>query len=352
MKSLREGTSMARAVLGRGRAVLLMAGLVAVCASAQPYDPLPGPSPYGPEDEAGASNTQTAEQVRQAVKLVKSGKVYRLGHVYEPGMPAFPGNEGWLMTLKPVQQVGQQRAHTEILHGEIVQLGTQFDSLGHFGYLPTGASDPDGVLYYNQFTGAEVVGPDGLERLGVEKVKPFVTRGVLLDVKRYANGGQTMSAGQEVTVAMLEQTLAAEKIDIREGDVVLIVTGWEEKWSLGTNGYYLTNGELGAPGLGLAAAQWLVAKGAACVGADNWGLEVAPPKPSPAPGVFFPVHHHLLVKSGVFMQESMVLSELAADLAADFEASPSSKTYEFLYIFNPVPIKGASGSLGVPLAIR
>jgi hypothetical protein len=79
---------------------------------------------------------------------------------------------------------------------------------------------------------------------------------------------------------------------------------------------------------------------------------VAPPKAPPAPGVLFPVHHHLLVKSGVFMQESMVLSELAADLAADFQASPSSKTYEFLYIFNPVPIKGASGSLGAPLAIR
>ncbi|HYN21641.1 MAG TPA: cyclase family protein [Thermoanaerobaculia bacterium] len=164
---------------------------------------------------------------------------------------------------------------------------------------------------------------------------------------------EALSVGQEVTVAMLEQTLAAEKVDIREGDVVLIVTGWEEKWSLGTNGYYLTEGlGLAEPGIGLAAAQWLAAKGVACIGADNWGLEVAPPPPSPAPGVIFAVHHHLLVKSGVFMQESMVLSELAADLSADFQASPDSKAYEFLYIFNPVPIKGASGSLGVPLAIR
>jgi len=332
--------------------LLFLIVLVAVSAAAQTYDPLPGPSPYGPDDEAGASNTQTAARVKDAVKLVKTGKVYRLGHVYEEGMPAFPGDEGWHLVPKPVQMVAQQRANTETLHGEIVQLGTQFDSLGHFGYLPAGASDPDGVLYYNQFTGAEVIGPDGLERLGVEKVKPFVTRGVLLDVKRYANGGQTLSVGQEITAAMLKKTRAAEKVEIRKGDVVLIVTGWEEKWSLGTNGYYLTNGELGAPGLGLEGAQWLASRGVACVGADNWGLEVAPPKPPSAPGVIFPVHHHLLVKSGVFMQESMVLSELAADLAADFKASPSSNTYEFLYIFNPVPIKGASGSLGVPIAIR
>jgi kynurenine formamidase len=343
-----------------GAAPLAWSGALALAAAvalggpagAQTYDPFPGPSPFGPGDEAGASNTQTAARVREAVKLVKSGKVYRLGHVYEPAMPAFPGNDGWSMEGKPVQAIAQQRVNTETFHGEIAQLGTQFDSLGHFGILPEGAPDPDGVLYYNQWTGAEVVGPGGLERLGVEKVKPFVTRGVLLDVKRHANGGQTLAVGQEITVEMLERTAAAERVKIRPGDVVLIVTGWEEKWELGTNGYYLTNGELGEPGLGLAGAQWLVEQGAACVGADNWGIDVAPPGPPPAPGVIFPVHHHLLVKSGVFMQESMVLGELAADLAAEFEASPDSGSYEFLYVFNPVPIRGASGSLGVPLAIR
>ena len=249
--------------------------------------------------------------------------------------------------------IGGQRINTETFHGEIVQLGTQFDALGHFGILPPGGSDPGDVLYYNQFTGAEVIGADGLlDRLGVEKVKPIVTRGVLLDVKRYANGGRTLEAGQEVTVAMLEKTAAAQKVDIRKGDVVLIVTGWEERWAMGTNGYYLVNGDLGAPGLALAGAKWLADKGIVCVGADNWGIDVAPPPPSPAPGVLFAAHHHLLVKSGVFMQESMKLSELAADLAADFQKSPNSKSYEFLYIFNPVPIKGASGSLGAPIAIR
>jgi kynurenine formamidase len=336
--------------------LLLLASLAATgtgIAGAQTYDPLPGPSPYGPGDEAGASNTQTAEQVLEAVKLVKTGKVYRLGHVYEADMPIFPGDDGWHMTPRPVQEIGAQRINTEKFEGEIVQLGTQFDALGHFGILPAGGSDPDDVLYYNQLTGTEVIGDDGLlNRLGVENVKPIVTRGVLLDVKRYANGGQTLVAGQEITVAMLEQTVAAQKVEIRKGDVVLIVTGWEERWAMGTNGYYLVNGDLGAPGLGLAGAKWLADKGIVCVGADNWGIDVAPPPPSPAPGVLFAAHHHLLVKSGVFMQESMVLSELAADLAADFQASPNSKAYEFLYIFNPVPIKGASGSLGVPIAIR
>jgi kynurenine formamidase len=331
----------------------LLASLAVGTAVAQPYDPLPGPSPWGPDDEAGASNLITAERIRDAVKLVKTGKVYRLGHEYEADMPVFPGDEGWHMSPRPVQVIGGQRINTETFHGEIVQLGTQFDALGHFGFLPEGASDPDGVLYYNQFTGAEVIGSDGLlARLGVEKVKPLITRGVLLDLKRYATGGKTLEAGQEVTVAMLRKTAAAEKVNIRKGDVVLIVTGWEERWSLGTNGYYLTNGDLGEPGLGLPAAQWLTDRGVVCVGADNWGLDVAPPQPPPAPGVLFPVHHHHQAKSGVYMQESMKLSELARDLAADFRKSPSPNVYEFLYVFNPVPIKGASGSLGAPIAIR
>lgn len=332
---------------------LLLASLTTAAAFAQPYNPLPGPSPWGPNDEAGAANLLTAERVRDAVKLVKTGRIYRLGHEYEADMPIFPGDEGWHMAPRPVQVIGGQRINTESFHGEIVQLGTQFDALGHFGILPEGASDPGGVLYYNQFTGAEVIGPDGLlARLGVEKVKPIVTRGVLLDVKRYANSGKTMEAGQEVTVEMLKKTAAAQKVQVRKGDVVLIVTGWEERWSLGTNGYYLTNGDLGEPGLGLPAAKWLADRGVVCVGADNWGLDVAPPQPPPAPGVLFPVHHHLLVKSGVYMQESMKLSELARDLAADFRKNPSPNVYEFLYIFTPVPIKGATGSLGAPIAIR
>src|SRR5215203_3725552 len=99
--------------------LVLLASLTACAVGAQAYDPLPGPSPYGPEDEAGASNTQTAERAREAVKLVKTGKVYRLGHVYEEGMPAFPGTQGWHMTPNPVQTVAQQRGHTETLQGEI-----------------------------------------------------------------------------------------------------------------------------------------------------------------------------------------------------------------------------------------
>jgi kynurenine formamidase len=322
------------------------------------YNPYPGPSRWGPDDEAGASNTQTAAKVLEAKKLIKQGKVYDLGHNYKPAMPMFPGNFGLAIDARPIQQISRQIVNTEMLHGELTQMGTQFDALGHFAILSPHSDAPADALYYNQFTGAEVIGPNGLlRRLGVENVKPFVTRGVLLDIRRYANGGRRMDPGQEVTLAMVRQTLAAQRMteaDIREGDVVLFVTGWEEKWDSPDNGYYITPelGGLAAPGLGLEVAQWVASRQVACVGADNWGLEVSPPKPPATPEVIFPVHHHLLVKHGIYMHESLKLSALAEDLAREHAKSPGREVYEFFYVYNPVSIKGTSGSPGAPLVIR
>lgn len=320
--------------------------------SAQPYDPVPGPSPYGPEDQAGASNTQGPAKVKEAQKLIKRGIVLQLGHVYEEGMPQFPGTHPWVLSLKEPQVVNERQMSTgEILEGpiEIAQLGTQFDALGHFGYLPPGGAGFADVLFYNQRTGADLLpsgAPNrGLAQLGIEHIKPYFTRGILLDVARYANNGQRMVAGQEVTVAMLLQTLASQKLkpqDIREGDAVLIRTGHEELW--GAPNYYLDvypgiGMTLAAPGLGLEAAIWLSEKKIGLIGSDNWGIDVLPNLKAPA-GLLAPVHHHFLAKSGIPMQESMHLQELA-----------NAEIYEFAYIYSPMPIKGATGSPGIPLAV-
>jgi len=46
---------------------------------------------WGPGDQAGASNWITPEKVLEAVRLVKTGKIYEIGQVYEKGMPMFGG---------------------------------------------------------------------------------------------------------------------------------------------------------------------------------------------------------------------------------------------------------------------
>src|SRR5687768_14140538 len=47
------------------------------------------PSKWGADDEAGASNHITPAKVLDAAKWIRDGKVYRLGRVYEQGMPLF-----------------------------------------------------------------------------------------------------------------------------------------------------------------------------------------------------------------------------------------------------------------------
>jgi len=348
------GGTLPVAAAGRASSPPPSAGDRLLQATASAWDPTVPPSPWGPGDEAGSSNTQTADKVLQAVKLIKLGTKYPLGHAYAASMPLFPGNT-WQLELKPPASIGRQTGNFEYFHGEIGQSGTQFDALGHFGLQPDGDPLPANAIYYNRFTGADVYHPAGLRHLGIEKMKPFFTRGILLDVKRHAKGGRTLDPGEEITLGMVRRTLAAQGLaegDITRGDVVLFVTGWEENWDKGTLAYYAgAPGIPGAtPGIGLEVALWLAAKRVACVGADNWGVEVVPypnhpDRPQAPAGIPFPVHHELIAKNGIPHQESMRLAELAGDLAA-------ARSYLFAYVFAPVPIRGATGSPGIPLAVR
>lgn len=326
------------------------------------YTPDPPISPWGELDQAGNTNTQTAKKVLEATKLIKKGNKYLLGHTYESTMPTFPG-QSWMMEMKPPVAVERQVANVEHVHTEIGQNGTQLDAFGHFGLLPEGSVNVNDTQYYNQFTGQEVHGPTGLQNLGVEKLHPFFTRGVLIDVARHTNGNRTLPPGTEISLTRVKQTLAAQGMtedDIRSGDVVLVRTGWEEHWGKGTLVYYAgAPGIPGStPGIGLEVARWLAGRGVACVGSDNWGIEVAgvkrlPGDPSYVPGVSFPVHNELLVRNGIPLQESMHLDDLAAAAANEVaEGRAGRDAYTFAYIFVPVPIKGASGSPGTPMAVK
>jgi kynurenine formamidase len=347
------------------------------------YDPAPGPSPWGPGDTAGASNTQTPAKVYEALLRISTGRSFRLAHELELGMPTFPGASPpfALERLPPMQLLQQMTIAEQLPYAfPIGQLGTQVDALNHFGHLPDPGASFDEAVFYNQVTGADLlagVGPDeAFARLGVEQLKPYFTRGILVDVARHANGGHALAAGREVTAAMFVDTLAAQGLnlgDIRVGDVVVVRTGHDEKWHLGTGGvdeggvfhpgYYLDvvpgiGPTFAAPGIGLEVAVLLTGRGVAAVGADAPFVEVQPNYIVPD-GVPFPVHNHLLAKSGVPLIESMALEE-AADFAADRAAQiaplpPALRKlfnpYVFAFSMDPVPVVGATGAMIAPKAI-
>jgi len=291
---------------------------------------------WGADDQAGASNWITPDKILEALQLVKTGKLYELGHVYEATMPLV-GGRGF--TFKFLRNSGPARGtnsaifNSELLVTEIGQVGTQFDSFGHVGARMEMADGSTEDVYYNGFTGEEVYSGDGLMELGVEKVKPFVTRGLLVDIAAY-KGRERLPAGYEVTLADVRGAFERQGMsenNVRPGDVLLFRYGWASLWK--DESLNLMN----SPGIGMEVAEWIVEKKVSIVGGDAL-VEVMP---NPIPEIFAPVHQELVMKNGIFLLESVVLDELARDGAT-----------EFLFIFSPLRIKGATGSPGRPIAIR
>lgn len=296
------------------------------------------PSRWGPDDQAGASNWISPDKVLVAVRLVKTGRIYELGQPYNRTMPLGLGRS-YVLTIPGSPTYGpwgrnQLVAHDELLVASIGQVGTQFDGPGHIGQRMRMADGSTQDVFYNGFTREEMRDPYGLKRLGVEHVKPIVTRGILVDVAGLKNVA-TLPAGYEVTVADVRAALAREGIDeasIAPGDAIFFNYGTSSGWN--DPGKRVP----GPPsGIGLEVARWVVAKQATMVGSDAGGTEVAPSDTT----LSFPVHQELIMRNGIFNMENMRFEELVTD-----------QVYEFLFVFTPLRLEGATGSPARPLAIR
>jgi kynurenine formamidase len=267
--------------------------------------------------------------VLEATELIKTGEVYQLGRVYERDMPTFP-HRTFRLTIPAFRNVrgeNKQFGRDEFFVGEIGQMGTQMDGLGHVG---VGLSEGD--TFYNGLTSQDIEDPYGLTKLGVENAGVFFTRGVLVDVVGYRKVDR-LAVGYEITLADLRGALDKQRLTIRRGDVVLVRTGHSKLWITDNETY-----NSGEPGIGLEAARWLIAQDVAMVGADNWGIEVDPP---PNPNRPIEVHQWMITKNGIYFMENLDLEELAAD-----------GVHEFAFIFAPLRLKGATGSPGNPIAVR
>lgn len=291
------------------------------------------PSPWGAQDQKGSHNRITPAKVREAAGLVKTGKVYPLGRVLERGIPVFGERLGAHVVIPGSPTGGPFGSHKlyyhdELFVGEIGQAGTQFDGLGHIGMV---AGDGK-IRYYNGLTQDEVHGTYGLKKLGIENLPPFFTRGVLLDVLAL-KGGERLPIDYVITVDDIQQTLRRQNVrEPGEGDVVLFRTGHGKLWKK-------DNAEFnkGCPGPGLTAGRWLVDRKVVVVGADTWPVEAVPGED---PNVPFGCHALWLTMNGMYINENLDLEALAADRA-----------YEFAWSFNPLPLKGGTGSPGNSVAI-
>ena len=315
----------------RRTATLLCFCLAAATAVAQtPAGPKWWPSEWGPADERGAGNRLTPAKVLEAVSLIKQGRVYELGRGYEFGMPLF-GKRHFSLTIPGLPTIitgGENKVvfNDELVSGEIGQIGTQFDGLGHVG------TEIDGdYVFYNGFKLSEFGTSYGLTKLGVEKAPAIFTRGVLVDVPRY-KGIERLGPEYIITVADIEGALKMEGVEIREADAVIFYTGWGQLWMVDNDTYGKSE-----PGPGITAIKWLAEKKIVMTAADNYAMEAIPGE-NPARSI---EGHQWLLSRGIYNLENLDLSELARD-----------RVYEFAFIFAPLKLVGATGSPGDPIAVR
>ena len=217
------------------RAIVLLSALVlALPAKAQTSQSGPWwPSPHGAGDQAGASNYVTPEKILSALQIPRTGQTYELGHLYEESMPQYTSRPYYLNVVPAAPQVSEGRnvVHGDYFTGYIGQMGTQFDALSHQGRTLRMADGSIEPVFYNGFTEQSLTGTNrgrgGVEALGVEHMKPFITRGILVDIAGF-RGVDTLGPRDEVTLAdvrgaLERQGMSEETIEQGDADTAVVV---------------------------------------------------------------------------------------------------------------------------------
>jgi kynurenine formamidase len=202
--------------------------------------------------------------------------------------------------------------------------GTHIDALCHVA--------KDGQLF-GGFDALEASRGGRFTVHGIDTVRPFHCRGVLLDIPRIRRV-DVLEAGDAVTADDLSLACEREGIAVRPGDAVLIRTGWTAHWD---DPATFVGATTGAPGPDASAAHWLAERNIAVTGAETIAYEQIPAGQGHR---VLPVHLILLVGHGIHIIEVMKLDELAA-----------AGVYEFAFVAAPLRIVGATGSPIRPLAL-
>ena len=312
---------------------------------------------WGDADEIGTLNFITADKVAEAAATVKQGKVISLGGDFSAGGPQgafkFRQNPQHVMTVdggdaSTLVEYGPQWLRNAVasdvsaffadnpfrFNDDLIvmplQAATQWDALSHVYYEDK---------LYNGFP-ADSVTSFGAFHCGIDKVdaKGITSRGVLLDVVAHRGAEAFCEPGVPIPPAELDDVVAAQNVEIRSGDVVVVHTGW---WTR-----FLSTGDGAEAGSGLhwTCAAWLHEHQVAAVAADNLMVE----DPDPGHGVdgtFLPMHMLCLRDMGLMLGEYWDLGPLAADCAADH-------VYEFQLVAPPLKVVGAVGAPVSPIAIK
>lgn len=294
---------------------------------------------WGDEDEVGTLNLITQEKRARAAGCVRSGSAISLALELRSDRPQSPGS-GRLNPQHMMVETGSDAAVQRAVRGfsddvlaMSVHAATHWDALSHVFHRG---------LMYNNRSCAEVTSAGAQTNSIVGYADRLVARGVLVDVARFF-GVDALAPDQEVTARDLESALAAQRVELESGDVLLVRTGQLGRIAASENWSDFT--EVGdrlplEPGIGLECLRWLHEAGVAAIACDNWAVEHLHDQSKR-----LPVHEVGIVHMGLPLGEIFELDTLAAACAAD-------ERYDFLLAATPLPVRGGVGGPVNPVAVR
>jgi kynurenine formamidase len=262
--------------------------------------------------------------------VVLGRKVYDLEQPRTAGMPVHPAHRpGYLYhlhrrhedTYDPERSGPRSGASGTLLMME--HTGTHIDALSH---------QADRLRLYGGVDVTPAVETShGFTVHGIETMAPIVARGVLLDVCA-VRGQDPLPSHYRITAADLAEAARRAGVSVRQGDAVLVRTGYAKLWA--NEARYLA-----AAGVGRDGTEWVADRRVCCAGCDNMTWDEVQER-DPESGSTLFAHLHLIARCGIPIIENLNLEDLARDGRG-----------EFLFICAPLKLVGATGSPVRPVAV-
>lgn len=300
---------------------------------------------WGPNDELGALNFLTADEIQRGLRAARLGRCFTLGHpVGDPAgdllAPGRSANMRFTLVDNAHFECGRTAPFANggrfaddalfmYTHGT-----THLDALGHFWQGSTG---------YNNRPASITNGGMSMSSVSPLAERGIVGHGILVDVARHM-GVDHLEPGYPITLAELLAAAKAQSTEIAPHDILLVRTGWLGHVSLNRSEHGKSMETFAEPGLRYSRqlVEWFHETEIVLLGCDNFTNECFR---SVEDRETLALHIALMSRLGVLFSEINALDALGSDCASDGQ-------YDFLYCASPLKIVEATGAPFNPLAIK
>ena len=280
---------------------------------------------WGDNGSAGAINLITAEKRLEAVGLVRNGRTVSLSRPWaiEPRAEnPRPAQHFMSVMDRPNGGGAAMDFYGVFYHGTAT---THIDALCHVW-------DENGI--WDGKSPDEILGFSGASYGTVDAWSDgILTRGVLLDVPRH-RGTDYVTLDSPVHGWELDEIAAAQGVEIRPGDAVMVYSG-REAYAAEHGGSWA--GEPARPGLHASCLRFVRDADISILG---WDMMDASPNEYDIPWTV----HGVIFAYGVALLDNSLLEPLA-------NACAEEGRYEFMLTINPLNVVGGTGSPVNPIAV-